>query len=75
MFFPLALQSSNNLKPNNTLRKPIRLGNQNSPVRVCRFAHHHYQLIAVGYDTGVIEVYLNFKKKILYLPLKSYMVY
>ncbi|XP_046440097.1 apoptotic protease-activating factor 1-like isoform X2 [Daphnia pulex] len=50
------LSFSSSPRQSTTFRKPFWLGHQLSPVRVCRFASH-VELIAVGYDTGIIEVF------------------
>jgi hypothetical protein len=39
----------------------MRLGHHKSPVRVCRFSKSHSKpFLAVGYDTGLIEVRMHF---------------
>lgn len=44
-----------NTKQKKLIRQPTRLGQQSSPIRVCRFASH-FPYLAAGYDSGVIEV-------------------
>ena len=45
------------------MRQPTRLGHNDhslaSPVRVCRFAGGQFQYLAVGYDSGLIEVMIQ----------------
>jgi len=52
------------------LRQPTRLGFQNSPVRICRFADH-IQYLAVGYDSGLIEVF-NYTRNMLVSTLEAH---
>jgi hypothetical protein len=46
------------------MRQPTRLGHHDnsleSPVRICRFAGQ-FQYLAVGYDSGTIEVIFCYK--------------